>query len=70
MAEGLSEGKSRRIYLVLRDRILSSALAPGSRLPTEDDLARFHRVSRLTVRRALAELGAPARKLQPAKAAA
>lgn len=56
MAEGLSEGKSRRIYLVLRDRILSSALAPGSRLPTEDDLARFHRVSRVTVRRALAEL--------------
>ena len=56
MAEGLSEGKSRRIYLVLRDRILSNALARGARLPTENDLARFHRVSRVTVRRALAEL--------------
>ena len=56
MAEGLSEGKSRRIYLVLRDRILSNALTHGARLPTENDLARFHRVSRVTVRRALAEL--------------
>lgn len=56
MAEGLSEGKSRRVYLVLRDRILSSALTRGARLPTENDLARFHRVSRVTVRRALAEL--------------
>ena len=52
MAEGLSEGKSRRIYLVLRDRILSNALTHGARLPTENDLARFHRVSRVTVRRA------------------
>ena len=56
MAEGLSEGKSRRIYLVLRDRIMSNALTHGARLPTENDLARFHRVSRVTVRRALAEL--------------
>lgn len=56
MAEGLSEGKSRRVYLVLRDRILSNALAPGARLPNENELARFHRVSRVTVRRALAEL--------------
>jgi GntR family transcriptional regulator len=56
MAEGLSEGKSRRIYLVLRDRILSSALAPGARLPNENELACSHRVSRVTVRRALAEL--------------
>lgn len=56
MAEGLREGKSRRIYLVLRDRILSNVLTRGSRLPTENDLARFHRVSRVTVRRALAEL--------------
>ena len=56
MAEGLSEGKSRRVYLVLRDRILSNALTHGARLPTENDLARFHRVSRVTVRRALAEL--------------
>ena len=56
MAERLSEAKARRVYLILRDRILSNALAPGARLPTEVDLARFHRVSRVTVRRALAEL--------------
>jgi GntR family transcriptional regulator len=56
MAEGLSEAKARQVYLVLRDRILSSAIARGARLPNENDLARFHRVSRVTVRRALAEL--------------
>jgi len=56
VAERLNEAKARQVYLVLRDRILSNALAPGARLPTEIDLARFHRVSRVTVRRALAEL--------------
>jgi len=56
VAERLNEAKARQVYLVLRDRILSNALAPGARLPTEVDLARFHRVSRVTVRRALAEL--------------
>jgi GntR family transcriptional regulator len=56
VAERLSEAKARQVYLVLRDRILSSAIAPGARLPNENDLARFHRVSRVTVRRALAEL--------------
>ena len=56
VTERLSEAKARRVYLVLRDRILSNALAAGSRLPTENDLARFHRVSRVTVRRPLAEL--------------
>jgi GntR family transcriptional regulator len=56
VAEQLSEAKARRVYLILRDRILSNAFQPGARLPTEVDLARFHRVSRVTVRRALAEL--------------
>jgi GntR family transcriptional regulator len=56
VAERLSETKARQVYLILRDRILSNALAPGARLPTEVDLARFHQVSRVTVRRALAEL--------------
>src|SRR3954451_11126541 len=56
VAERLSETKARQVYLILRDRILSNALAPGARLPTEVDLARFHDVSRVTVRRALAEL--------------
>lgn len=56
MAEQLGEAKARRIYLILRDRILSNSFAHGTRLPTENDLARFHRVSRVTVRRALEEL--------------
>src|SRR5882724_11543377 len=56
VAERLSETKARQVYLILRYRILSNALAPGARLPTEVDLARFHQVSRVTVRRALAEL--------------
>jgi len=56
VSERLSEAKARTVYLILRDRILSNAFQPGARLPTEVDLARFHRVSRVTVRRALAEL--------------
>jgi GntR family transcriptional regulator len=56
MAERLSEAKARQVYLVLRDRILSSGIESGAKLPTENDLARYHRVSRVTVRRALAEL--------------
>jgi len=56
VSERLSEAKARQVYLILRDRILSNAIAPGARLPTEVDLARYHRVSRVTVRRALAEL--------------
>src|SRR5262245_58667179 len=56
MAERLSEAKALHVYLVLRDRILSSAIAPGARLPNENYLAGVHRVSRVTVRRALAEL--------------
>ncbi len=52
----LSEAKARQVYLVLRDRIVSGALSLGMRLPNENDLAQAHRVSRVTVRRALAEL--------------
>jgi GntR family transcriptional regulator len=56
MSEPLGEAKARRVYLVLRDRILSAALGFGARLPNENHLAQAHGVSRVTVRRALAEL--------------
>jgi GntR family transcriptional regulator len=48
--------KARRIYLLLRDRIVSGDLKPGERLPGEPQLAVEHNVSRVTVRRALDSL--------------
>ncbi len=56
MATGLGEAKARQVYLVLRDRIVTGVFANGARLPNENDLAAAHGVSRVTVRRALAEL--------------
>ena len=56
VADRLQEAKARQIYLVLRDRIMSGAMIFGARLPNENDLARAHGVSRVTVRRALSEL--------------
>ena len=46
------------ICLVLRDGMDSGRFKPGVALPTEDELARDYRVSRVTVRRALGELAA------------
>ncbi len=56
MAEAIETSKTRRVYLTLRDRISSGELTPGTRLPSEPDLAELHDVSRVTIRRALAEL--------------
>jgi len=56
VADRLQEAKARQVYLVLRDRIMSGAMIFGARLPNENDLARVHSVSRVTVRRALGEL--------------
>lgn len=57
-AQGPEGAKARRLYLLLRDRILGGHLAPGARLPGELRLAEAHGVSRVTVRRALDGLAA------------
>lgn len=46
-------GKTRRIYLLLRDEILAGTHPPGTSLPGELRLAEMHSVSRVTIRRAL-----------------
>ena len=48
--------KSRRIYLLLRERIASGDLPAGQRLPSEPVLAAEQGVSRVTLRRALDRL--------------
>ena len=53
---GVETSKTRQVYLLLRERIASRRLDEGVALPGEQALAAEHGVSRVTVRRALAEL--------------
>lgn len=58
MDASLEPLKARRLALLLRERIASGEIAPGSRLASEPALALEHGVSRVTVRRALDSLAA------------
>lgn len=49
----MTTGSYRALAGLLRRRIVSGALAPNTRLPTERELSERHGVSRVTVRRAL-----------------
>jgi GntR family transcriptional regulator len=53
LADAVEPLKARRMYLLLRERILNGELEPGSRLPGELSLAAEYGISRVTVRRAL-----------------
>lgn len=48
----------RQLFLLLRERIAQGAWAPGQALPTEEALCAQYGVSRITVRRTLADLQA------------
>ena len=47
-----------QIFLILRGQIEEGRLGPGALVPGEEELARQFHVSRITARRALAELAA------------
>lgn len=51
-------GKSRRVFLLLRDAIVGGHYPAGTLLPSEQRLAAMYEVSRVTVRRALDALAA------------
>lgn len=58
MHQAAEPSKSRRLYLLIRDRITSGEWAPGARLTGEPRLAAENGVSRITLRRALDRLAA------------
>lgn len=49
----IESSKTHRLYILLKERILSGEFAPGHRLPSEPQLAEAHEMSRVTIRRAL-----------------
>ena len=48
----------RQMFVVLRERIVTGAYPAGSMIPREEDLCTYFAVSRITARRALADLEA------------
>jgi GntR family transcriptional regulator len=46
----------RQLYIVLRDQIMRGTFPPGAAIPKEADLEKLFGVSRITVRRAVADL--------------
>lgn len=50
--------KYRQLLQLLRQQILSGALAPAAQLPTEEELAQTYGLSRGTVRKAIEQLSA------------
>ncbi len=55
-AERKTESLSARLSELLRERIVSGAVKPGDKLPSEAELTRVHSVSRTVVREAMAAL--------------
>jgi GntR family transcriptional regulator len=49
----IDSSKTHRLYLLLKEQIVSGGIAPEGRLPSEPELAARHHLSRVTVRRAL-----------------
>lgn len=58
VAAGAGVPLHRQLFLVLHDEIARGAITAGQPLPTEQDLCEQFGVSRITVRRALADLAA------------
>jgi GntR family transcriptional regulator len=53
LVDAIETSKTHRLYLLLKEQIVSGALSCGHRLPGETTLASVHGMSRVTVRRAL-----------------
>lgn len=49
----IESSKTQRVYLLLKEQILKGIVRAGQRLPSEPKLAEAHRLSRVTIRRAL-----------------